>query len=125
MDLLDAQFDSLRRSYPAAAAHRRDDGTALVEIPQFPLPSGWNMQETTVYFMVPLGYPMARPDCFWTNQDLRLVNGGIPSNTGNNAGHGLPEDKLWFSYHPATWNPNLDNLVTYANLIRRRLAEAR
>jgi hypothetical protein len=125
MDLLETQLDSLTKVYPAARLHRHPDGTALVEIPDFILPPGWNASSTTAYFVIPLGYPMARPDCFWTDANLRLANGGMPSNTGANAGHGLPQEKLWFSYHPASWNPNLDNLLTYAKLIRRRLEEAR
>lgn len=125
MDLLDSQVDELQRFYPGAALHRRADGTGLIEIHEFPLPKGWNADLTTVYFVVPLGYPMARPDCFWTSVELRLVTGGVPANTGMNGGHGLPQEKLWFSYHPSTWNPNLDRLLTYAYLVRRRLEEAR
>lgn len=125
MDPLEEQFAQLKKEHGSATLDRRSDGTALVAIPGFPLPSGWNVPSVDVYFLVPLGYPVARPDCFWTDASLRLLGGSMPANTGSNSGHGLSSEKLWFSWHASTWNPSLDDLLTYSHLIRTRLRDVR
>ena len=127
MDLIDQQFAALkdRARYAGATLKRLTNGTGVVTIPDFPLPQGWNKQRTTVYFVVPVGYPMARPDTFWTDLDLKLSSGGPALNTGENNNHGLPQQLRWFSWHPATWNPNRDTLITYVGMIAKRLQDAR
>lgn len=124
MDLVDQQLKEVRTRYPAARADRRPDGTVLIIIPRMPLPPGWSRPEVDVWFVVPLGYPVASPDTFWTQADLRLWNGGFPANTQLNANYGGSELGLWFSVHPSAWNPNRDNLLTYVRLIESRLREA-
>lgn len=123
-DLIEQQFSALRDKYPSAGLQRRPDGSALVTIPDFRLVEGWDRGVTTVTFIVPVGYPFARPDSFWTEADLKLSNGGTPANTGQNANHGGDIPLLWFSFHAGTWDPNLDSLFTYAKVIRRRLSSA-
>jgi hypothetical protein len=101
------------------------NGTFVVRIPAFPLPAGWNATETTVYFVVPVGYPVAQPDTFWTEPNLKLRGGGPPMNTGVQNLPGLPPNLQWFSWHPSSWNPNRDNLVNYAKMIENRFREPR
>ena len=125
MDKLEADFRELKGTYPSAELARRPDGSALVTIRNFRLKHGWNADMTTVSFLVPVGYPIARPDTFWADEGLRLSNGGMPANSGLNSNYGGPKPLLWFSFHPSGWNPNHDNLVTYTNLIKTRLADAR
>jgi hypothetical protein len=92
-----------------------------VTIPEFPLPPGWSARATEVSFVVPLGYPVARPDTFWADADLRLQSGGFPANTNLNANYGGAAPRLWFSFHPSTWSPSRDSLLTFVRLILRRL----
>jgi len=125
LDLLDQHFESLKKRFESALLQRRPDGSALVIVPDLPLPQGWLKKTCGVLFVVPNGYPQARPDSFWADPDLRLAHGGMPANTGINANYGGADPKLWFSYHPSGWNPNLDDLSTYLNLIKSRLREAR
>src|SRR2546425_1367938 len=113
MDLLQRDFNQLREVYPSATMERRSDGSALIAIPDMNLPAGWNTEKAGVIYVAPVGYPAARPDCFWTDATLRLAHGGMPANSGHNANHGGPEPLLWFSYHPSSWNPNTDNLLTF------------
>src|SRR5690348_2940415 len=109
MGVLDAQFTKLKERYDGAEIQQLPDGSHLVTIKNFGLPAGWNKQTTSVYFLVPSGYPFARPDCFWTDQDLRLAHGGVPTNTNQNAViPGLQLPSIWFSYHPGSWDPNID-----------------
>lgn len=122
MDQIEVHYEELRGhpSYRSAECRRRPDGSALIWIQQFSLPQGWNKTQTNVRFLVPVGYPIAKPDCFWTDADLRLASGVTPMNTQLNANYGGPEQLLWFSFHIGAWNANRDNLVTYANSIRSR-----
>jgi hypothetical protein len=123
MGPLDIQFEELQQKYPQATLQRLADGSALITIPDLPLINqGWNKQSTTVHFVTPVGYPAAKPDCFWTDADLRLSNGGPPKNTGNQLPPNTAGPKLWFSWHATTWNVNSDNLRTYLRVIEDRLA---
>lgn len=125
MDTVELHFQRLHERYENATLTRRPDGTALVTVPAFRVPTGWNAESVAVYFIAPVGYPAARPDCFWTAPDLRLASGMMPTNAQMNANHGGPEQLLWFSYHPTAWNPLKDDLVTYLQIIGTRLREAR
>jgi Prokaryotic E2 family E len=130
MDIIQEQFDALKKwdRYSEAKLTRLSNGTAVVAIPNFQLAPGWNKRSTTVYFVVPVGYPTAKPDTFWADSDLHLASGAEPqaSNRSNDS-HGLPDKRnlLWFSWHAQTWNPNRDSLSTYAAVIDRRLREPR
>lgn len=101
------------------------NGTTLIKLYDFVLPDGWTPATTNVYFLVPVGYPVARPDTFWTDPGLKLASGGPPVSTGQNQPPGIPPNLLWFSWHPAAWNPNRDSLVNYVSMIRRRFEEKR
>jgi hypothetical protein len=123
--IVDKQAEELTGKYPGTILRVRADGSCLVNIPNYFLPVGWNKQTTNVYFVVPVGYPTAKPDCFWTDKDLTLANGATPANASVNANHGEAEQLLWFSYHLSSWNPNTDNLLTYVRVIQKRLEELR
>jgi len=125
MDVLDRHLDVLKGTHNAAQMLRRPDGSALVSVSGIRLPAGWNATTTTVYFVAPVGYPAARPDCFWTSQSLRLASGTLPTNAQVNANYGGPEPLLWFSYHLTSRNPIADNFLTYLNVAQARLREAR
>ena len=120
MTPFEQQFDIIKASFPEAAYQLLPSGAILVVIPNFPLPSGWNLDSTTIRFLAPVGFPFARPDCFWADQALRVANGGMPQNTNISA---IPETSinyLWFSWHVGQWNPNRDNLSTYIKVIQDR-----
>ncbi|MHB8217088.1 MAG: E2/UBC family protein [Candidatus Sulfotelmatobacter sp.] len=129
MAILDEHFAQLEsiagRRFSEATRTEGSNGTWVVKLCDFVLPPGWNRTHTNVYFLVPAGYPVARPDTFWTDRGLQLASGGPPASTGSNQPPGVPPDLLWFSWHPAAWNPNRDNLVNYVVMIRRRFEEKR
>lgn len=125
MSIVDDHIARLRREFPQAQLVTRPDGSALVRIPDYPLPAGWNAPTTEIVFLVPVGYPMAQPDTFWASDTLRLSIGSMPANSQLNANYGGQKPLVWFSFHPSAWNPQLDDLYTYAKLVRRRLSEAR
>ena len=121
MTPLQEQFDLLQSEFPTATLEHLPSGAAMVAIPHFALPHGWSHQTTTVRFLAPVGYPLAQPDCFWTCPELRLQSGGVPQATSPKP---VPEVNgaplLWFSWHTGKWNPNRDNLLTYARVIEMR-----
>ncbi len=123
MAILEDQFGQLKIAFPEAQIQPKLDGSAIIRLPGIALPSGWNLAATDVVFVAPVGYPVAKPDTFWADERLRLAGGGMPLNTSLNANYGGPQQMLWFSFHPNVWNPQRDNLLTYAQLIRRRFAD--
>jgi E2/UBC family protein E len=125
MDLLSEHFERLRKQHDGATIKNRADGSALVTVPNVRLPAGWNAESTTVHFVVPVGYPAARLDCFWTDPNLRLASGMLPTNSQINASYGGPEPLLWFSYHPTSWNPLRDDLLTYLKIATTRFRDTR
>lgn len=118
-----AQFDQVKSRYPSATREPlTPSNSALITLPHFSLPGGWNKAAATIRFVEPNGYPFAAPDCFWTDGDLRLASGREPQNTATNA---IPETQLtgllWFSWHVRdNWNPSRDNLLTWVACIADR-----
>lgn len=48
--VIDAHFQALKQQYPQATLTKREDGTAVVHIPDFPLPAGWNKTHSNLGF---------------------------------------------------------------------------
>jgi len=123
MSILEVQLEDIVRQYAGAKVEARPDGTTLITIPDVPLPPGWNRSQATVQFITPVGFPMAQPDCFWTDAELRLAGGGLPKNSNlQNPPPFGGGAKLWFSWHVAVWNGSRDSLRSYLAVIMNRLA---
>jgi hypothetical protein len=129
LTLIEQQLERLRGLPQCANAtlKRLPSGAHLVSIPDLSMPSGWKPEKVTAHFLTPPGYPAAQPDCFWlAPAPIRLANGNLPQNS--NDSNAMPEVGLmgtWFSWHLQSWNPNSDSLVTYFNVIMRRLRPPR
>ena len=111
--------------FPEASIVDAPDGSSVVAIPSVPLPEGWSINTAEVWFVMPVGYPAAKPDCFWASPDLRLASGGQPSNSGHQQVPILGVPALWFSWHLASWRPAHDTLLTYTRFVLRRFNDAR
>jgi hypothetical protein len=125
MNPLEQQLQILKNYESEASLQTLPGGLNLVSVPNIKLPNGWSKGSTEIKFIAPVGYPLSRPDCFWTDSDLKLANGNMPQNTGTNPIPHISTIHLWFSWHLSSWNPNIDNLLTYLNVIRRRLNDPR
>ena len=123
MTPVEEQFEILRAYENGAVLQKLPDGSHLITIRGVKLPSGWSKQVIEAKFLAPVGYPFSKPDCFWTDPDLRLANGNPPKNTGSNPIPQVGSGNLWFSWHVSSWNPNSDSLLTYWNVIKRRLRD--
>ncbi len=100
-----------------------EDGSVInLVFRKFPIPPGYNSPAADLLVRIPLSYPDAGPDMFWTDPDLTLANGAVPQ-----FGHVLETymGQQWrrFSWH-TTWKPNTDNLHGYMHFVRRRLEQA-
>lgn len=122
MSAEDTGADAEKKEASAYTERKLPDGTTVVAA-RLRLPSGWNKDEATVEFVLPIPYPNAQPDCFFTNPDLRLAGGGMPSNTGQQQLDGQP--RLWFSWHLASWDPARNDISTYLRFIESRFRDAR
>jgi hypothetical protein len=124
MTPVENQFAELKVAYPSAKLTALSSGAYLIEIDEYPLPTGWNRSSARVLFVAPPGYPGAQPDCFWVEPTrLRLANGETPqaSNDSNPIPGADGRSTTWFSWHLQSWNPNSDSLLTYMNVITQRL----
>jgi hypothetical protein len=116
--VLDRQFSDLRKRHSQALHYSSPDGVSfdIIQVPNYPIGPGWSKQSTAIWFVVPGGYADgSRPDCFWADADLRLANGAMPTNSNLSPVPGLADcaPKLWFSWHLATWNSNLQTIYNY------------
>jgi len=125
MGPLEVHIQRLVGRYPNAQAHEIPNAGTLVTLPTLIVPTGWNKQTTSVHFFAPVGYPFAKPDCFWADEDLRLASGALPqaANLGTPM-QGLGKPALWFSWHMEQWNANRDSLLTWLASINERLTRA-
>lgn len=119
------QGQELAKLHPGTTCMRIPDGSYLVTVPDVVLPEGWEPKTTTVRFIAPVGFPASKPDCFWTDVNLRLTGGRNPQNTGNTPLPSGPNPLLWFSWHVQKWSPNSDSLLTYFRVIKNRFLEMR
>jgi hypothetical protein len=124
VSLRDSEWAAVLRHHPSAIVTERPDGTALVTIPEVALPEGWSATATTVWFVVPVGYPGAMPDCFWADPSLALAGGGTPANSGRQPIGGDGPTSLWFSWHLQAWNHRTDDLMSFIRFIVSRFRHA-
>lgn len=113
-----------------------EDAFIDIVIFDFPTSALYNSQSTRVLIRVPRAYPDGGLDMFWTDPELRLIDGAIPAGADQVESYpatgAVPElaGKNWrrFSWHPqpgtpSRWNPSVDNLISYTEFIRRRLSQ--
>jgi hypothetical protein len=119
---LEKQLHELKQRFPAASVDSFDGGS-MVTVPEVRLPDGWNKNETTVYFILPPGYPFANPDCFYADEDIRLKSGAIPQSAQPQVAPIIGQ-KFWFSWHlQRPWKANHDNLLTWMSVVLDRFAK--
>lgn len=119
------EWEQLASSFPDPSITDGGEGSSLVELPKVLLPVGWSMVAVPVWFLLPVGYPAAQPDCFWTDANLRLASGQTPANSGPQALPLIGAQALWFSWHLTAWRPSHDSVTTYARFCLRRFDDPR
>lgn len=131
MTPFEQQMAVLRERWPSARCQDIAGGAKLIEIFDYQMPSGWNLERVTLLFVAPVGFPAAQPDCFWlesvgTRVPVRLKDGRTPqASNDSNPIPGVGPRGTWFSWHLQRWNPNVDTLMTYCGVIAQRLKPPR
>jgi hypothetical protein len=124
VELLQADKDFLVRKGYRYETFQHGAMTALV-IFNFPLPTGYESNETDLLILLPGGFPDAAPDMWWCDPRVRLANGTDPVST--NIGEQIGK-RSWqrFSRHftAVRWQPGRSGVESYVTLIRSDLARA-
>jgi hypothetical protein len=121
----DGQLDQLRARFPQARTDGLTDGSLVLTIANFPLPDGWSLKSVDICFVLSPAYPVAKPDCFFADEKLRLADGRMPSNARIQPHPMTQHPAMWFSYHGVTWKADRDTYLSFVRMIERRLAEVR
>lgn len=108
-----------------------DQGEDWVMFPDYPLPSGWNVDKVDLAVRVPRGLPAEAPYAFWVRGGLLMDSGKAPDNY-TYPSIGLPFDAVssWgqFSWVLEPWAPGSEpgkgtGMVHFVQSIRHRLAD--
>ena len=123
VDLLADQLVDVQGRYPQACLQQSPDGSRALIVPGVPLGGGWTAATTTVRFLVPVGFPHVKPDCFYTDAELRLAGGREPASSSLQAVFGA--SYRWFSWHIALWDAARGSLDQFLHVCEARLREVR
>lgn len=102
-----------------------EEGNFVILIIQnFPLPTGYSKSATDVLLKLTNSYPNGKPDMFWVEEDVLLVNGEVPNKANVIETHA---GRKWrrFSWHSRNWNPGRDDLNTFISFIEVGLLKAK
>jgi hypothetical protein len=86
----------------------------------YSLSEGFSVASTDLLLRIPKTYPESGPDMFWTDTEVKFVDGTIPKNADSVESY---MGRSWrrFSWHRAPWNPTLDRLHLHLEFINERL----
>jgi Prokaryotic E2 family E len=114
--------ESLRQTHYSLDL-KPESSRVYAEFHGFRLPKNrFNKGRTELLVVVPLPYPDAKIDMFYTEPDLSLINGGVPKGAEVIESH-LGRNWRRFSWHTNSWNPAVDDLASHVSFIEQRLHE--
>ena len=106
----------------SACRDSQNNNRVFVFFEKYPLPLGWNKNETKLLLITDISYPNSKLDMFWVEPGLRLNDGRIPQ-AGDSIETYLGQQWQRFSWHVQKWNPAVDNIITYLDTIDARLRQ--
>lgn len=121
---LESELIDLRKTYSIDVIEEPSVINLLFR--QFSLGEGFNVSVSDLLIRAPRTYPDAGPDMFWVEEKVRLSTGVVPQSAESIEQH-IGQRWRRFSWHwkNRRWNPNIDNMHSYLEFIRRRLREKR
>jgi len=124
---LEQDIDKLREiGYDVEVRREPPDGAKIfVIIKDFPLPECWknaDKNSTDLLIIADISYPNSKLDMFWTETGVLLKDGRVPKN-GDVIENYLNRKWRRFSWHCKSWNPAIDNIITYLDVVIERLRE--
>jgi hypothetical protein len=66
---------------------------------------------------IPPAYPNAPLDMFWTNPEVKLLNGGVPKTTESRADYHGRTWQRWSRHYVTPWRPNVDGIKNFIRSI--------
>ncbi|SRR6266404_1777513 len=117
---LENEISELREKF-AVEVHP-DAGFINLILKDFPLGGGFNLPSADLLIRVPLSYPDAGPDMFWTDPRVLLSNGQEPQ-AANVREQYLGREWRRFSWHRSRWDSIRDNLFSYIEFVHHRIAQ--
>ena len=115
--MLQEHIEKLRRRF---AVDVFGDSEICIVLRDYPIPASiWDRDKADLLVVAHPTYPNARMDMFWVDPPISLKNGNAACATSTDSQCG----RTWqrFSWHVASWNPAHDNLITYLDVVNRRL----
>ena len=88
-------------------------------IKQYEFPNAYLPRNADMLIILPMGYPNAPVDMFFTIPDVKLTDGTFPLNSNQHPNHDGKKWQQW-SRH-IVWRIGIDNLRTYFSAIKKEL----
>lgn len=86
------------------------------------LPSGYHPETIDLLLRLPLQFPQAPPDMFWTDPVVSYAGGSVPPQTQVREHHMGRSWQRWSRHFGQShWRPGVDDLRSYMTLIRSTL----
>ena len=86
------------------------------------LPSGYQPRMIDLLLRLPLQFPQAPPDMFWTDPVVSYAGGAVPPQTQVREHHMGRSWQRWSRHFGQShWRPGVDDLRSYMTLIRSTL----
>jgi hypothetical protein len=85
------------------------------------LPDGYELALVDLLLRLPMGFPDAAPDMFWTCPAVGYAGGAVPPATQDRLEYLGRTWQRWSRHLALAWRPGIDNLQTYLRLIRTDL----
>jgi hypothetical protein len=100
-----------------------DSGRFYVILPDYELPAiFYSPTLVDLMVMADYQYPQSRMDMFWTNPEVRCVNGALPQNADVFENYA---DRRWqrWSWHYPVWDPARHTVLTHLEVVSDRLCK--
>lgn len=116
------ELEELKKEFADLTVSQQPDGRIHVEITGFKLPDGWSPNPTTIFFIIPQGYPQAVPTEFFAEPSVRGPAGRNPNYTSQQQVDG----KTWtrFCWRPQQWDMSSETIWNYVKFIQRAFWES-
>ena len=99
-----------------------DSGMTCVVMPQWPLPRGFDRDESDLLIRLSPGYPDVPPDMWWFSPPVHLANGqDLPATNAVEAYLGRSWQRWSRHFSGGQWQSGVDGLESFLALIRRNL----
>ena len=93
-----------------------------VVLPAFPLPSGYDRQDSDLLLRLSQGYPDVPPDMWWFAPGIKLANGqAIPATECTELHLGRSWQRWSRHFNGGQWKSGIDSLESFIALIRKDL----